>query len=129
MRKTIALGMILLGTCASAEFRHQLPAQDAQENQRSINRCAPTPRMSYEQSHAIKQQMVPFGHTLREYELDHIVPLCMGGTNERSNLHLQLWADARRKDEDEIALCQMVREGILTCADAQETMREWKPHN
>jgi hypothetical protein len=88
--------------------------------------CAPTVRMSYEASHAIKLSMVPPGHSPAEYELDHIVPLCMGGSNDRSNLQLQLWPDANRKDEDEIVLCDMVREHVLTCAEAQETMREWK---
>jgi hypothetical protein len=89
--------------------------------------CAPTPRMPYEQSRAIKQSMVPVGHSLSEYELDHRVPLCMGGSNDRSNLQLQTWDEARRKDDDEIALCEMVHEGVITCAEGQETMREWKP--
>jgi hypothetical protein len=88
--------------------------------------CAPTPRMPYEQSRAIKESMIPFGHSMREYELDHIVPLCMGGTNDRSNLQLQTWADADRKDIDEAALCDMVRSHILTCAEAQQTMRDWR---
>jgi len=89
--------------------------------------CTPTPRMSYEESHTIKQSMVPAGHLLSEYELDHRIPLCMGGSNDRSNLQLQTWGEAKRKDDDEWALCEMVHEGVLTCDEAQETMREWKP--
>jgi hypothetical protein len=89
--------------------------------------CSPTPRMPYEQSRAIKQSMLPPGHLLSEYELDHRIPLCMGGSNDRSNLQLQTWPDAKRKDDDEIALCELVQRGVLTCDEAQETMREWKP--
>jgi hypothetical protein len=89
--------------------------------------CAPTPRMSYEQSSTIKRSMLPAGHSMSEYELDHILPLCMGGSNDRSNLQLQTWDEANRKDEDEWALCALVREHVLTCEEAQATMRDWKP--
>lgn len=95
--------------------------------------CAPTIRTSYAQSHEIKLDMVAEQnartgtfHTLGEYELDHIVPLCMGGSNDRSNLQLQTWDDAKRKDIDEVALCQMVRSGVLSCQEAQQTMQTWK---
>jgi hypothetical protein len=92
--------------------------------------CTPTPRMSEEQSYSIKRAMVAEqhpGHMLGEYELDHIVPLILGGSNDRSNLQLQPWNEARRKDADEIAAYELFREGALTCAEAQETMREWRP--
>jgi hypothetical protein len=65
------------------------------------------------------------GHRLGEYEPDHIVPLILGGSNDRSNLQLQPWDEARRKDADEIAVYELFREGALTCQEAQETMREW----
>ena len=81
--------------------------------------------MPEEQSQAIKRSLIPAGHTMAEYELDHIVPLCMGGSNDRSNLQLQTWPDAKLKDVDEGALCALVREHTLTCAEAQETMRNW----
>jgi hypothetical protein len=87
--------------------------------------CTPTPRMSEEQSYAIKRSMLPPGHRAGEYELDHIVPLILGGSNDRSNLQLQPWDEARRKDADEIAVSELFREGVLTCQEAQETMREW----
>jgi hypothetical protein len=87
--------------------------------------CTPTLRMSYEQSSAIKRSMLPFGHSMSEYELDHRIPLCMGGSNDRSNLQLQTWDEAKRKDEDEIALCELVQRGVLTCEEAQTTMRDW----
>ena len=91
--------------------------------------CTPTPRMSEEQSYAIKRAMVSEqhpGHRLGEYELDHRIPKCLGGSDDRSNLQLQLWPEARAKDEDEAAACALVREGVLTCAEAQDQMREWR---
>lgn len=91
--------------------------------------CPATPRMPEWQSSAIKRSMLPPGHSASEYELDHIVPLCMGGSNDRSNLQLQTWADAMLKDKDEVALCVLVREGALTCDEAQETMRDWKSNH
>jgi hypothetical protein len=84
--------------------------------------------MPESESYAIKRAMVAEqhpGHGLEEYELDHIVPLILGGSNDRSNLQLQPWDEARRKDADEIAVYELFREGALTCAEAQETMREW----
>jgi hypothetical protein len=91
--------------------------------------CTPTPRMSEEQSYAIKRAMVAEqhpGHRLEEYELDHRIPLILGGSNDRSNLQLQPWDEARRKDADEIAAYELFREGALTCAEAQDQMREWR---
>ena len=92
--------------------------------------CSPTPRMSEEQSYAIKRAMVAEqhpGHRLGEYELDHRIPKCLGGSDDRSNLQLQPWPEARAKDEDEAAACALVREGTITCAEAQDQMREWRP--
>lgn len=107
MRRIICVGILALNASAYAAD------------------CTPTVRMSYEQSHAIKLSMLPPGHSLGEYELDHIVPLCMGGSNDRSNLQLQTWDDAKRKDVDEVALCNLAHNGTLTCEEAQDTMRHW----
>src|SRR3954462_10488620 len=68
-------------------------------------------RMPYAESAAIKREILPAGHSVSEYELDHIVPLCMGGSNDRSNLQLQPWDEAKRKDVDEWRLCRAVCAG------------------
>lgn len=87
-----------------------------------------TPRMPYTESNAIKHEMVAAIHgNMKDYELDHIVPLCLCGSNDRSNLQLQLWADARRKDRDEARLCYMVEHGEISRAAAQQQMRNWRP--
>jgi len=44
-----------------------------------------------------------------DYELDHKIPLCLGGADSLENLQLQPWAEAVAKDEDD--LCQAVCAG------------------
>jgi hypothetical protein len=86
----------------------------------------PTPRMSYSESSAIKRSMIPPGHTMSEYELDHIIPLCLGGSNNSSNLQLQPWAEAKKKDELEILSCKMVRAGRLNIDAARSLFTNWR---
>ncbi len=45
-------------------------------------------RMSLAQSESIKKSLLPAGANAADYQLDHIIPLELGGTNERSNLQL-----------------------------------------
>jgi hypothetical protein len=85
-----------------------------------------TPRMSYQESSAIKRSMLPPGSEMRDFELDHCRPLCLGGSNDRSNLQLQPWPEARRKDDDEVAMCKAVSRGELTQEAAAEMLaRRW----
>jgi hypothetical protein len=86
----------------------------------------PTPRMPYSESSAIKRSMIPPGHTISEYELDHIVPLCLGGSNNSSNLQLQPWPEARKKDELEVMACKMVRAGRLNADAARALFTNWR---
>lgn len=85
-----------------------------------------TERMPYAQSAAIKRSLLPPGGMMRDYELDHCRPLCLGGSNDRSNLQLQPWPEARRKDADEVAACKAVARGeISQDAAAVELARQW----
>jgi hypothetical protein len=61
-----------------------------------------TQRMSYEESSAIKREMLPPGARMADFELDHIVPLCLNGSNERSNLQLQPWRGYEREDDRQV---------------------------
>jgi hypothetical protein len=54
------------------------------------------------------------------YEADHIVPLCLGGPNTLSNIQLQPWPEARRKDEVERRACHAVSAGEMTREQAVE---------
>ena len=63
-----------------------------------------------------------------DYEIDHLIPLCLGGSDDFSNL----WPQPRRtiepkwnaeaKDRLEHMLCQMVCNGQLDIATAQEAI-------
>jgi hypothetical protein len=88
--------------------------------------CSPTPRMSYEASSAIKRSLLPPGALMSDYILDHIVPLCMGGSNDRSNLQLQTQSEAARKDEAEFMLCREIRRHKISCQEARKQMMLWK---
>jgi hypothetical protein len=60
------------------------------------------------------------------YELDHKIPLCFGGPDKWSNLQLQPWEEAMRKDHDERRLCRAVCAGKMTQSDAvKEIVDKW----
>jgi hypothetical protein len=68
----------------------------------------------------IKREMPPAGENTWEYELDHIVPLDLGGAPlDRRNMQLQPWGEAcnaRQKDALEVKLSRMVCAGEITLA-------------
>jgi hypothetical protein len=62
---------------------------------------------------------IPFAER-HGYEIDHRVPLCLGGSNDARNLWPQPLLDAREKDEIERAACIAVcRDHTLTLDQAQ----------
>jgi hypothetical protein len=67
-----------------------------------------------------------------DYEIDHLVPLCLGGADDASNL----WPQPRRsiepnwnaeaKDRLERTLCALVCDKLLDIGDAQEAIiKDW----
>lgn len=54
-----------------------------------------------------------------DYELDHVEPLCLGGGNERDNLQIQPWAEARIKDRLEAQTCRAYCAGQISLEDAR----------
>lgn len=75
----------------------------------------------------IKKSWTPVGHTPSEYELDHFIPISIGGDpRSTNNLWMQTLADAKRKDVLEINLHKQVCSGKLTLKQAQERMLNWK---
>jgi hypothetical protein len=76
----------------------------------------------------IKRRLVPPGHRLAEYELDHRVSLNLGGApRDPANLWLQPWPEARRKDRVERQLQVAVCQGRVGLRDAQARIGAWKP--
>lgn len=59
------------------------------------------------------------------YELDHFIPLCLGGSNEVANLFPQSWEAAKRKDVLEARLCRAFAAGRLSQDDAVAQLRAW----
>jgi hypothetical protein len=63
-----------------------------------------------------------------DYEIDHLVPVCLGGGNDVSNLwpqprrNIELKWNAEAKDRLETVLCDLVCDGLLDIGDAQEAI-------
>ncbi|CAB4122167.1 hypothetical protein UFOVP26_105 [uncultured Caudovirales phage] len=84
-------------------------------------------RPSINYTNAIKRKWLPKGHKVSEYELDHYIPISLGGSpTEESNLWLQDWADAKRKDVLEKQLHRDVCSGKITLRQAQFKIDSWK---
>jgi hypothetical protein len=69
----------------------------------------------------------PIGRRNR-YELDHVVPLALGGALiDRRNLALQPIDEAREKDSVEVCLSSLVCQGKISLDDAQSAIFEdWR---
>ena len=64
-----------------------------------------------------------------DYELDHLIPLGLGGhPTSPNNLWLQHWTEAAIKDRDELRLHRELCAGRVTLEAAQREMRAaWRP--
>jgi hypothetical protein len=61
-----------------------------------------------------------------EWEIDHLVPLCLGGADEAANLWPQNKATSRKKDRLEAQACREVCAGRLSLSEAQGWFRaDW----
>lgn len=58
--------------------------------------------------------------------IDHIVPLEIGGSNDKSNLQIQAKERAAAKDVLENKLTRDVKAGRITKAQAEEQLRNFK---
>lgn len=84
------------------------------------------PPSSY--TRAIKRRQVPRTQRLSAYELDHWIPISLGGDPyDPRNLVLQPIAEAHRKDRLETALHKAVCRGSVTLRGAQLRMEAWRP--
>ena len=77
------------------------------------------------QDKILRRYGLPAG-THPDYEIDHLIPLCLGGSDDDSNLWPQprrsmegTW-NAEAKDRLERLMCNMVCEGQIDIATAQE---------
>ena len=63
-----------------------------------------------------------------DVKIDHYIPLCMGGSNERNNLWPQYKTIYVQTDQIEEKLCEMMSRGRLKQADAVQKMTHVKNH-
>jgi hypothetical protein len=67
---------------------------------------------------------IPQG-TWHLYEFDHLISLCIGGSNANANLWYQPRAEADEKNVLENELCNQLRAGEIDQEEAIETMMAW----
>lgn len=72
-----------------------------------------------------------FGYRIRQmdrqaFKIDHYIPLCMGGSNERSNLWPQHRTVFQKTDILEQRLCEKLNTGSLKQADAIDMIKHAK---
>jgi hypothetical protein len=61
-----------------------------------------------------------------DFELDHIVPRCLDGSNDLANLQLQPWPEAEEKDHREAETCRAYCSGEISLEQARSSFhREW----
>lgn len=87
-------------------------------------------RPSSHQVRKIKLQIIGHGADTSLYELDHFIPLSIGGSpRSLDNLWVQTWegtCNARDKDRLEIALHKSVCRGAITLKEAQRSVIYWR---
>ncbi|MDD4976357.1 MAG: HNH endonuclease signature motif containing protein [Bacteriovorax sp.] len=59
------------------------------------------------------------------YEFDHLIPLCAGGSDDIENLWPQPIAEAHEKDVLENKVCQGMRAATVTQAEAIQKIHDW----
>ena len=60
-----------------------------------------------------------------QYEFDHLIPRSLGGADDILNLWPQRWAEARKKDAQEVRLSRAMCRNEVSLRAAQTQMRRW----
>ena len=61
----------------------------------------------------------------KNYEFDHLIPLCAGGSDDPKNLWPQPIGPAHEKDKIEVDVCIQLRAGTMTQVAAVQKIRDW----
>lgn len=61
----------------------------------------------------------------KNYEFDHYMPLCAGGSNSLENLWPQPLSEAAVKDKLEVEICNALKTGSMTQPQALQKVHDW----
>ena len=128
MKKLLVL--LLLSNLAYADTDHTKPpvgvAANVTKEQLCVDGYTKTVRPPVSYTDKLKLEWTPAGHKPSEYELDHYIPIELGGApRDPNNLWMQVLADARKKDVQETALHRDLCKGKITLDQAQSNVVKW----
>jgi hypothetical protein len=129
MNKLLVL-LLLIPVIALADD-HTISPKGVSANVQKVQLCTPgytkTVRPAVSYTNKLKMQWTPAGHKPSEYELDHYIPIELGGSpTDLNNLWLQVWSTARIKDVQENLLHRDLCNGVYTIEQVQASIRKWK---
>ena len=127
----IFYSLLALSITAYADTDHtQMPSgvtANVTQKQLCVSGYTTTVRPPADKTNKIKELWTPAGHKPSEYELDHYIPIELGGSpTDENNLWMQPIDEARRKDVQETLLHRDMCYGIYTLQQAQNSIRKWK---
>lgn len=125
---TTAMALLLLGSQVS--FAQEIATTSREEI------CSKVDGMTYSRRHRAllleNDRATEFEHAgipyslHRQFELDHIIPLCAGGADTPLNRRPQPNEEAKKKDRLEARVCKLICAGYLKPEDAQKLFLNWK---
>lgn len=128
MKKLIPL-LLLCPPLMAAELNPNV-TQDNTKQTVCVKGWTSTVRPPVSYTNRIKHNLLPKGRSMQEYELDHIVPLALGGhPSSKANLMLQPWGGkcgARTKDKEEYSYYRAVCRGEISLENARKHFMPWK---
>lgn len=89
--------------------------------------CHQTTRARRHVSQGLRRMILTRDHCSNSKicEVDHLIPLELGGANSVKNLWAEPWPDAHMKDKEENRLHRAVCSGTLNIRKAQSLMAHW----
>ena len=125
----LLIALLLITSTAYADD-HTVPPQGVVLTTNKATLCvsgySATVRPPVSYTNKLKKQWTPMLHKPQEYELDHYIPIALGGSpTDPNNLWMQKWDDAKKKDVQESLLHREMCQGIYTPEQVQATISKW----
>ena len=130
-RRSLLLAAVIAAAPVAAQEVNPMVTPQTMRSTICVPGWTKTVRPPVSMTNAIKAKFIRRQGTtrpMRDFELDHIIPLCLGGApRSEKNLQLQLWPEAKRKDKLEAELSHKVCAGQITLQKARAVMSNWRP--